>query len=33
MVELHFSLNGNPTFINDPRSLPRNPPDCIIFDI
>ena len=27
-----FSINGNPIFINDPRNLPRNPPDCIILD-
>ena len=24
--------NSKPTFINVPRSLRRNPPDCIIFD-
>ena len=26
-------INGNPVFSNGPRSLPRNPPDCIILDI
>ena len=25
-------VNGNPAFSNGPRSLPRNPPDCIILD-
>ena len=25
-------INGNPAFSNGPRSLPRNPPDCIILD-
>ena len=25
-------INGNPAFSNRPRSLPRNPPDCIILD-
>ena len=24
-----FFINGNPIFSNGPRSLPRNPPDCI----
>ena len=28
-----FFINGNPVFSNGPRSLPRNPPDCIILDI
>ena len=28
-----FFINGNPVFNNRPRSLPRNPPDCIILDI
>ena len=30
-----FFINGNPVFSNGPRSLPKNPPDCIIwvFDI
>ena len=23
-------ISGNPVFSNEPRSLPRNPPDCII---
>ena len=27
-----FFINGRPTFMNGPRSLPRNPPDCIILD-
>ena len=27
-----FFINGNPVFSNGPRSLPRNPPDCIISD-
>ena len=27
-----FSINGNPVFSYGPRSLPRNPPDCIILD-
>ena len=27
-----FSINCNPVFSNGPRSLPRNPPDCIILD-
>ena len=25
-------ISGNPVFSNGPRSLPRNPPDCIILD-
>ena len=25
-----FFINGKPVFSNGPRSLPRNPPDCII---
>ena len=25
-----FFINGNPVFSNGPRSLPINPPDCII---
>ena len=25
-----FFINGKPTFVNGPRILPRNPPDCII---
>ena len=28
-----FFINANPIFSNGPRSLPRNPPDCIILDI
>ena len=27
-----FYIKGNPAFSNGPRSLPRNPPDCIILD-
>ena len=27
-----FFINGNPVFSNGPNYLPRNPPDCIIFD-
>ena len=27
-----FFINGNPVFSYGPRSLSRNPPDCIIFD-
>ena len=27
-----FFINGNPVFSNGPRSLPRNPPNCTIFD-
>ena len=27
-----FFINGNPIFSNGPRSLPRNPLDCIILD-
>ena len=27
-----FFINGNPTFSNGWRSLPRNPPDWIILD-
>ena len=23
-----FFISGNPVFSNEPRSLPRNPPDC-----
>ena len=25
-------LNGNPVFNKGPSNLPKNPPDCIIFD-
>ena len=25
-------IRGNPVFSNGPKSLPRNPADCIIFD-
>ena len=28
-----FFINGRPTFINVLRTLPRNPPDCIILEI
>ena len=28
-----FFINGNPVFSNGPRSIPRNPPDCIILDV
>ena len=27
-----FDINGYPVFSNGPSNLPRNPPDCIIFD-
>ena len=27
-----FFIRGNPVYSNGPKSLPRNPPDCIIFD-
>ena len=27
-----FFIRGNPVLKNRPKSLPRNPPDCIIFD-
>ena len=27
-----FFIIGNPNFINGPRSLPRNSPDCTIID-
>ena len=27
-----FSINGSSVFNNGPRSLPRNPHDCIILD-
>ena len=27
-----FFINGNPAFSNESSNLPRNPPDCIIFD-
>ena len=27
-----FFISGNPVFSNGPKSLPRNPPDCIILD-
>ena len=27
-----FFIRGNPVFSNGPKSLPRNPPDYIIFD-
>ena len=29
---IKFFINGNPVFSNGPGYLPRNPPDCIIFD-
>ena len=25
-----FPVKGNPDFNNDPKSLPKNPPDCPI---
>ena len=25
-------INGNPALSNGPSNLPKNPPDCIIFD-
>ena len=28
-----FFINGKPTYINGPSSLPRNQPNCIIFEI
>ena len=27
-----YFINGKPTFINDPKRLPRNPPACIILE-
>ena len=27
-----YFINGNPVFNKGPSNLPRNPPDCIIFD-
>ena len=27
-----FFICGNPVFSNGPSNLPKNPPDCIIFD-
>ena len=27
-----FFINGNPVFNHGPRSLTRNPPDCVILD-
>ena len=27
-----FFINGNPVFNKGPSNLPKNPPDCIIFD-
>ena len=27
-----FFISGNPVFSNVPKSLPRNPPDCILLD-
>ena len=27
-----FFINGNPIFSNGPRSLPRNPSNCVILD-
>ena len=27
-----FPIKGKPVFSNGPRSLPRNPPNCIILD-
>ena len=31
-ILITFFINGNPVFCNGPRSLPRNPPYCIILD-
>ena len=31
-VLITFFINNNPVYNNGPRSLPRNPPDCIILD-
>ena len=28
-----FFVKGSPVFSNGQRSLPRNPPDCIILDV
>ena len=28
-----FFINGKLAFIKDPRTLPRNPPNCIILEI
>ena len=28
-----FFINNKPTFLNEVRSLPRNPSDCIILEI
>ena len=25
-----FPVKGNPVFSNGPKSLPKNPPDCLI---
>ena len=27
-----FDIKGNPVFSNGPSNLPKNPPDCIIFE-
>ena len=27
-----FFIKGNPVFSNGPSNLPKNPPDCILFD-
>ena len=27
-----FFINGNPVFNKGPNNLPKNPPNCIIFD-
>ena len=29
---MKFFIRGNPVFNKGPRNLPKNPPDCIIFD-
>ena len=29
---IEFFVNDNPAFSNGPRSIQRNPPDCIILD-
>ena len=27
-----FFVNGNPIFSNEPRNLPKNPPDSVVLD-
>ena len=29
---IEFFISSNPVFSNGPRTLPKNPPDCIILD-